>query len=212
MRTTIKLFAVFALMLATFGQYTTASASEATTVRLMAEVASADFSSIDPSGCILTGVSVSASESAVRSGRGPGSPSSMVFVSINQYNLCTHTNLLWAFGFAPLAETDLQVSGNLDSAILNAMVNVHDDISGSSFNVSVDLTWTGTSSLRRAIFNDKREFGSCHQIRHINASWRFALASGTVSDGTTNFISISDQADEASIFSSKQGYILIDCG
>lgn len=212
MKTTIKLFAVFALLLVTFDQYTTASASEATTLRLMAEVASADFSSIDPSGCILTSVSVSASERAVRNGPGPGSPSSIVVVSINQYNLCTRTNLLWAFGFAELAETDLQVSGNLGSATLNAIVTVHDDISGSSFDVSVDLTWTADSSLRRAIFNDRSEFGSCLQIRHINASWRFAVATGTVSDDTTNFISISDQADEASIFSTKQGYISIRCG
>jgi hypothetical protein len=210
MRTTIKLFAVFALLLGTFGQCRTASASEATTVRLTGKIASAYFSSRDPSGCIATDVRVSAGDNTARNGPGPGSPSSRVVVSINQYNLCTHTYLLSAFGFAPLADTDFQASGNLDSATLNATVNVYDSVSGSSFDVFVDLTWTGISSLHRSIFNDKREFGNCYEIRHINASWRFALASGTVSDGTTNFTP--EPAEEAEIFSSKQGKISIGCG
>ena len=74
---------------------------------------------------------------------GRGSTSSGVFLAISQYDFCTATQLLSADGFTDLADDDFQVFGNLMSATLNATVTVFDYVSMTSFDVYVDLVWTG---------------------------------------------------------------------
>lgn len=210
MKTIIKLLAVFALMVATFSHNTSASAGGGGgTFKFKGQSASAYFSSADPSGCIYTDVSVYASEQISASQPGPGSPSSGTNVSIYQYDACTGTQLLAADGFAPLADADFEVSKKLESAKLNATVNVFDYVSGTSFDVSLDLTWTGTSSLGHQMSHFQYQFAGCHQNLHTNGTFRFAQAIGAVSAGTTEFAP--SPAVDASIFSAKSGDVSTGC-
>jgi hypothetical protein len=176
MKTTIKLLAILALMLVTLGQHTPASAAYTENDKWRWTTAYAVFESVDPSGCIHTEVYVYAEETW-----------SEVGLSISQYDTCIGTYLLIASGYAELADSDFRISANLDSATLKTTVDVEDYVSDSSFDVFVDLTWTGTSALGHGTSNYQGHGPGCHEISHDQMRSRAAQASGTVSDGETNF-------------------------
>src|SRR5688500_16628085 len=111
MRTTIKLLTVLALALATFGQYTAASA--ATNFKYTGKAAFAYFYGFDPSGCIRTEVYVFAGEDVFQDVPGKRTPSPYAQVMLSQYNFCTQESLLYGDGFAELAELDFEISRNL---------------------------------------------------------------------------------------------------
>ncbi|MEO7839312.1 MAG: hypothetical protein ABIU06_08180 [Anaerolineales bacterium] len=209
MKTTIKIVGVLILLLATFGKGMTVSAGGGGTFRLKGQTANAHFSNVDQSGCIYTDVYIYASEEIVSTQPGPGSPSSGAYVSIYQFDACTGTQLLGAGGFVPLAESDFQVSKKLESAGLNTTVTVFDYLSGSSYNVSVALTWSAISPIGRQTSQYHYQFAGCHQKYHSNGTFRFAQVSGSVSDGVTDF-AVSPFSD-ATISSVKTGSVSTGC-
>ena len=211
MKTTIKIVGVLILLLATFGKGITVSAGGGGggTFKFKGQTANAHFSNVDQSGCIYTDVYVYASEEIVSTQPGPGTPSSGASVSIYQFDVCTGTQLLAADGFTPLSEPDFQVSKKLDSAALNTTVNVFDYLTGSSFNVSIALTWTATSPLGRQTSQSHYQFAGCHQTFHNNGTFRFAQTSGSVSDGVTDFAA--SPFSDASISSVKTGSVSTGC-
>ena len=207
MKTMIKLLAVLAIAMATFSQHTTASAGSV--FHFKGKGADAFFSTIDSSGCIFTDVFVFASEEIFQNPPGPRSASSGTFLFISQYDTCTNTLLLSADGFTSLGDPDFQATRKLNSATLIATVNVHDGVSDSFFDVFVDLAWTGTGPLNRQ--NGRFHFHSpgCTQNSHFNSTFRPAEASGSVSDGATNFTP--DTSLGAGIFSAKNGDVVVGC-
>jgi hypothetical protein len=129
-------------------------------------------------------------------------------VTIFQFDNCTGATLLAAFGQATLTDQAFQVNRELTSATLNATLQVTDVVAGSTSNVDVDLTWTGTGQLTRE--SDRfhlRAPGSIFQSR-LNGTFRGAQASGSVSLGGVNL------ATQLSIFaqiaSVKSGSVTID--
>ena len=186
MRTIIKLLAVFALMLGGFSQHTAASAE----ARQKTLSVSASFSSTDPSGLIITSVDVFAHELVILGKSGEGSPQSTVHLLIVQRDAQTGTVLMRANAtFYPLADQDLQISANLDSATLNTTINAFDSVSGTSFDVSLNLTWTATGSriITNLNFRDITPGPSCNEIANELLASRYAEASGTISFGGTVF-------------------------
>jgi hypothetical protein len=183
MKSRINLLAAFALALAMFSQPTAVSAADISHFR--GRGVDANFSSIDPSGCISTGVNLFAGD--LLSDTPPGQASPGMIIGIFQYDRCTNTQLLAASTITPLSKTDLKIAGNLDSATLHATVSVFDEVSATFFDVTVDLTWTGTSSVDHQNTHFNYGFEDCHFLLRSNSAFRFAEASGTVTDGTTNF-------------------------
>jgi hypothetical protein len=183
MKPIIKLLAAFALVLTAFSQPTGASAADV--VHFRGRGVDAVFSSTDSSGCISTDVNMFAGD--LLSDTSPGQASPGIIMVIFQYDQCTNTQLLAASTNAPLSKTDLKITGNLNASTLHATVSVFDEVSGTSFDVTVDLTWTGTSSVYRQNFHSNSRLGDCHSVLRSNGAFRFAEASGTVTDGTTNF-------------------------
>jgi len=204
MRTTIKLLAVLALVLATFSQHSSASAGG--NFKFRGDTADAFFSSFD--GCIATDVGVFASDGISQSTPGPGGASSGTNLFISQYDFCTDIQLLAAEGFASLAGPDFQVSKRLDSATLNATVNVFDFVSNTSFDVSVNLTWTGTGLLIRQSGNSHFDSPGCKIHSRFRGTFRSAEVSGSVSDGVTNY---TPGTGGGSISSVKSGDLFIGC-
>jgi len=211
MKTTIKIVGVLILLLATFGNGMTVSAGGGGggTFKLKGQSANAHFSNVDQSGCIYTDVYLYASEEIVSTQPGPGTPSSGASVSIYQFDACTGTQLLGADGFVPLAGPDFQVSKKLDSAALNTTITVFDYLTGSSYDVSIALTWTATSPLGRQTSQSHYQFAGCHQTYHNNGTFRFAQVSGSVSDGVTDFAA--SPFSDASISSVKTGSVSTGC-
>ena len=115
-----------------------------------------------------------------------------------------------ADGSALLAAPDLDVSKKLRSASLNTTVNMHETISGGTFDVHISLTWEGVSSIGHELSQYHYRFEGCQQKSQTNGTFRLAQASGSVSDGVTEYAQ-SPVAD-ARIFSSKGGTIVNGCG
>src|SRR5688572_23422736 len=182
MRATIKLLAIFALMLGTFSQHTAASAQAPEKTLLV----SASFSSTDPSGRIVTSVDVFAFEPVSSGKPGQGSPESTIHLIIVQRDAQTGTLLMRASeSFFGLAEPDLQISGNLKSAKLNTTLTVFDSVSGTSFDVTINLKWTATGPriIDNLNFRDITPGPACNEIENARTASRSAEASGTISFG-----------------------------
>ncbi len=211
MRTTIKLLVALALAFATFNQHTTAAAAEV--FKFKGQGVSAFFSSTDSSGCILTNVIIIASEDSFQTMPDSEETTSWIELAISQYDECAQTELLDAEGFASLADSDLQVTRKLDLATLDTTVNVEDEVSHTFFDVDVDLAWMGIGPLAYENIAFPFHSSGCNINSHFNGTSRPAEASGTISDGTTNFtpeLSIDDPLSTY-IGSSKNGVVSIGC-
>ena len=211
MKTTFQLLSVLILALATFGQPITAKSGGGGAFKFKGLSTDTFFSSADPTGCINTDVSMFASEQIVKTQpSGPGSASSGLTLFIYQYNYCTNEQLMAASGFAPLAEKDLQISGNLDSAVLNTTANIFDEVSGSSLDVNIALTWQGNSSLGKQMAQFQYSFGGCKTKTHSEGAFRFAEAAGSVTIAQVNLTP--SPSVSSTIFSGKSGTVEIGCG
>ena len=139
-------------------------------------------------GCILTSVGVRASNGTERDGPGKPGTRSEVNVLIQQIDTCQDELLLSAESTPTVSASEFQIDKKLESARLIKIVEVTDSISGNSFDVSLDLTWTaiGPTEVSRSRFY----FRSPGRISHEQdrGTFRVASAEGTVSSGATNFL------------------------
>lgn len=209
MKNTIQLLSVVILALAAFGQHTTAKSGGGGAFKFKGLSADTFFSSSDPSGCITTDVSLLASEQIVKNQPGRGTASSGLTLFIYQYNYCTNEQLMAASGFGVLADPDLQIAKDLDSAVLNAKANVFDEVSGSSFDVTLAMTWRGTSSLGSQTAHYQYSFGGCKSNTHNDGAFRYAEAAGSITMGQTNLTPASSVS--SMLFSGKGGTVEIGC-
>ena len=207
MKATIKLLAVFALALATFGHYSDAWAADIFKSKGLG--VEAYFSSVDPSGCVVTDVGVFSRDETLQNPPGSGNPSSWVFLYIAQNDYCNGVQLVYAEGFTSIANADLQVSRRLDWATLATTVNVYDYASGTSYDVYVDLTWQGSGPQTRQSSHFHSHSPNCNINSRFNGTFRSAAASGSVSDGTMNFTP--EPAYDARLFSVKTGDVFVGC-
>jgi hypothetical protein len=178
------------------------------TFNLRGPSAFAGFFSPDPSGCVFTDVFVFANDRRLHDPPGPPTTFSEAFVNIFQFDNCTGTELISAFGSAQLADPAFQITPQLTSATLNTTIEVFDFVSGSTFNVDVALTWTGTGGLIRQ--SQRSHFRAPGFIQHsrFTGSFRDAQASGSVSLGGTNLTP--EPSFFAQLASIKEGSVVID--
>lgn len=198
MKTTIRLLAIFVLVLVTLGQQITASAGNVDKVLYV----TSSFITVDPTGCIVTHIIVDLTQTYEPLGA----------VIIYGDNICTGVRLIDAYGYKYLERSDFQVAGNLDSAAIYTTLTVYDRVSQSSFDVDVDVTWTATTPMIRYVSNSLQRSptyytGMCHWIEKQDYHKRDAQASGTVFNGKINLTP--QPAVQAEIFLGK--YIWISC-
>ena len=210
MKTTIKLLATLAFVLAIFSPQTAANAGGGPGFyNFKARGGHAHFSNTDPSGCIVTDVFVFAAEEVLKTPHGPADASPRSTLQISQYDTCTDTLLLAADGSTALAGSDLQVANKLKSATLDTTINVFDQVSNTSFDVTVNLNWAGTGDLIRDNQNFQIRSPGCIVNLRMHGTFRSAEASGSISDGTTEFAPGSSV--EAGMFSVKNGSVTVGC-
>ena len=178
--------------------------------------AEASWVSFDETGCVETAVTVGGSDwKLVR--KPAGSPAdafafSGVSILILKYDYCTETWLMIAEGFADIDARSLQIRGLLNSARLTTTLTAHDELSGNSFDVFVDLTWVGIGPVDQSVehfqFRCPNPRTSIHQIERF----RSAQASGTISDGTQNYAP--NASDSGLMWEAKFGSVAIlrPCG
>ena len=110
-----------------------------------ANFASAD--SVDPA-CTVNYAGVTAVESRVHSR--PGQPNFDVWVDVylSRYSHCNgYQQIVDATGRVDAGKAALQVNGSLDGARLRATVPVYDTVSGTTFPVAIDISFTPAGDL-----------------------------------------------------------------
>jgi hypothetical protein len=198
---------MLALVLAVFSQSSSALAADV--YKFKGYSASSYFYSIDDSGCIATGGTVFVFENISHSPPGPGGYETDVLIDFFQQDICTGTLLMSASNRAPAEIIEFDVAGNLDSVTLQAIVPMFDYGNNIAFDLTVDLTWTGTSSIGHQNSQYKETFEGCHYSLKNNSAFRYAEASGTVSDGTMNFTP--QPSIQGTIFLAKGGEFSHGC-
>jgi hypothetical protein len=113
---------------------------------------------------------------------------SEVDVFIQQIDTCQDELLLSAEGTTAVSASEFQIDKKLESARLTKTVELTDSVSGNSFDVSVDLTWTATSQpeVTRNRFYIRTP-GRITQEQD-RGTFREASVAGTVSSGGANLI------------------------
>jgi hypothetical protein len=208
MKTTFRLLISLMFALATFMQNSSVSALEF--FKFRGESVSAFFTNTD--GCIETSVFVAAAKGVSQNSPEPGSPVSQVGIFISQFDSCTSTLLVSAEGLSSVPEADFQVSQKLEQATLNTTVTVTNFASDppASFDVFIDLAWTGIGPLSRQSNNSHfMTPPGCVINNRFHGTSRTAEASGSVSDGTMNYTPQSSV--EAFIMSANRGTLIIGC-
>jgi hypothetical protein len=111
---------------------------------------------------------------------------------------------------APLTPSAFLVTQPLTSASLNTTIDVYDNISSTSIPVAIDVSWTGTAGTVSGT-STLRQIGPGFVFtEHTVGSSRNAIATGTISDGTTDFTP--EPSQFANIDSDKQGWVQITHG
>jgi hypothetical protein len=155
------------------------AASPATLLKFSGKglIATADFTST--SGCLDTGVSILSGKLTTDTGT-----SFETDLLIVQVDTCTNTEPLLVLGFSQ--SPDLQISQSFDAS-LNTTIAAYDFVSNRPFTASVSLTWTATSHIGTQSQDEHFHTPEFTHIFHFEGNLWDATASGTVSDGTTNF-------------------------
>ena len=210
MKTTYKILAVLMLALTAFGPAAGRAAAGSAALIFRGPSALASFSSTDQTGCVVTEASVFATDGLWLAESGPGSALSFATVVVSQYDVCNQTQVLLAYGNAsPLTVEAFEVTPQLDAAHLQGTAYVFDEVSGMSYTMDIDLTWTGAGALTRTHNNDRFHSPGCVLTSHLNEGSRPAQVTGSISDGTTNFAP--EPAYQGSLARVVTGTVLAGC-
>jgi hypothetical protein len=181
-------FAALALVfsLTTFTARLSSWAADKTQFRFKGTMATAFFDAEDE--CIDTFVGVRAFDGIERAGPGKPAKGSAVEVFVEQFNFCDETLLLNAESITDVSASEFQIDKKLASARLTKTVELTDTVSGNSFDVSVDLTWTATGQpeVTRNRFYLRTPGRTIHE--QDKGTFREATTAGTVSSAPTNFL------------------------
>ena len=209
-RRAVTILSLGLLVLSPFSVATAASGL-VTVENLRGPLINAFFSSTDPSGCIETDTFVTANRPTDQQLPGRGTTTGIGAVDVFEYNACTDTSLLQAVGQTDtLTAAEFQVSRQLDWATLHATITVQNIDTGATFDVAVNVALVGTSDIHRDTSNTNDRYGGgCHVLNRWKGSGRDADASGTVSDGVTNFTPTTSQWGEIGVV--IDGFEVIDC-
>jgi len=169
--------------------------------------ADATFGSTDPSGCVSTVVDLLANDGRSRTGTGQPEVAASAIIIVSQFDNCTQTLLVAADGSAVLGPGALQIDNKLTAASLTATIEVFDFVSGASFPVDVNVSWTGVGGTTSARTHIRQTLPGFKINERFDRTFREATASGTVSDGTTNFTPQPAAAGDAHLASVKQGEV-----
>jgi hypothetical protein len=137
----------------------------------------AGFDSYDASGCVET-------SAYVVGDLGLSGSDAAAYVSVSRYDYCTGAYL---YADGSTTQINLQVDNKLDASSLTATIPVYDYYNDVSFNLAVNLAWTATGPA--STYSDHSTFRGpgYKNVSSFRGTFRPAEATGSISDGTTNF-------------------------
>jgi hypothetical protein len=152
---------------------------------------------------VSTSASVTADDGHFRTGTGPLEKASTATIAVSQFDDCTQTLLVLGEGFAVLAPGQFQIDSQLTTASLTATIEIADAVSGASIPLDLSVHWTGVGDTFSSKDRFHQTFPGIKIVKRFDGTGRLAAASGTVSDGTTNFTP--EPASFAQLSSLKRG-------
>lgn len=173
-------------------------------VKYQGEAASAAFAQSSDS-CIYADAQV-----FVNANTAKNQNTASVYLYTNRYDVCNNYWLGGGFGSAQIAPAAFQLDKQLNSARLQTTVPMIDGQSGAAFTATVDLTWTGVGDTTQSKSRYENQTPGCKYKSSFDGTSRQATATGTVSDGVTNFAAGSSVF--ANLQSVKSGEVTIGCG
>ncbi len=165
---------------------TAAASSESLHFSFKGQSAEAFFDKVDPSGCIDTSVYVTAQDGTIKQ-TGHPDVSSLASTFISVYDICNDVLLLAADGSATLSADAFVIDKKLNFATLSTSIEVFDFVSATSFPVNYSVSWTGFGDPFRQKDHFQIKAPGFKVNSRFDGTFRNANASGTVSDGVTNF-------------------------
>ena len=180
-----------------------ATAVEHSHFQLRQLAAEAQFSSFDPSGCVVTSVFVFGAENAVKEGPGKRTTGPVAFVEVAEFNVCTLELLRDVFG-QKIGDVVFQADRTkLTEARLQATITAIDGFSGAEVPVEVDVTWTGTGELLAQSVRSRTKSPTVLTSFSFKGTVRGATASATVLVNGEN--QATSNLDFADIFRARVG-------
>lgn len=151
--------------------------------------ASADFGSVSSDGCVFTNAEIQPFQNLTR----PGNVTNqMVSVSISVFDVCGAGQLVAASNFDSNTQ-DLNFSGtiqfgdHLSTARVQGTAIMFNFLSNTTFTATIDVAWQGYGPTTRSFSSQHSRAPGVIANTHFNGDFRSAEASGTLTDGTTNF-------------------------
>jgi hypothetical protein len=174
-----------ALSIMAAGMPAATQAAEIEIKRFSGGVAHAFFSSLDPAD--PTGCTVLEGNLDVISGMatvGSGKRERLALISVApliKYDRCNWEEYVHLNGFVHVDPTTIQFDSTLNTAAANVAIELKDRLSGSSYPVTLNLTWTGVGDtmVKRQLDQTKTE--NYMITSNARYSFRSAAAAGPVS-------------------------------
>ena len=146
--------------------------------------ANALFDSV--AGCVETQAIIQALNTRIKTVGPPGTTPS-ASVALFQFDNCSFTLLLSAFGFTDLPPGAFQIKNNLTTATLNTSVDVFDTVSNTTIAVDISLSWSGAGTLSVSKTHALTTSPGFRENFMFTGSSRPATVSGSVTALGTNF-------------------------
>jgi hypothetical protein len=163
-----------------------AAGAETQHFRFKGQFAEAVFQTVDSSGCIKTIVTIIANDNRIKLAGQPEA-AARGEIDLFQVDNCAGRLLVSAFGLAMLTPDQFQIDKQLNAATLSATIEVTDVVSGNAFPVDVSVNWTGCGDTVSDKSHDHLKEPGFKRNARLTGTVRNATASGSVSDGTSNF-------------------------
>jgi len=148
---------------------------------------SADFTSVDASRCVTTTVHIESGEEVIRdpSADPPNVSTVGAYVVITQADSCSNVTSAWqGFSEDVRYEFDRQLT---QATLVGTMQACDPDTGANCVAFTINLVWNGYGSDAPVKAHYRTVSGCFILITHIKADLRSATATGSISDGTTNY-------------------------
>jgi len=151
--------------------------------------ADAFFGSVSSDGCIFTSAEIQSFQNLTH----PGNVTNQaVFVSISVFDACNFVQLVAASNFDSTTQGlnftgTIHFGDQLSTARVQGTATMFDFISNTNFTATIDVTWQGDGPSTHSFDSLHSRAPGVIVNTHFKGTFRSAAASGTLSDGTTNF-------------------------
>jgi len=113
-------------------------------------------------------------------------------VALSRFDSCNNLLLISALGSTNAL--DLQVPNDLSSATLSTTMNLDEFLSGGTIVVTVEMTWTATGPRVTQNSHSNEKEPGFHSVINFKGDTRDGTATGTISDGSEQFIPLPSTA------------------